>query len=362
MKQSIVAIDARSIGKDHTGDTTYWTGLVRGLASLNSDLTYLLFSNAPAPVWIPQTANFRWIELHSQSDRWWSLFRFPLTARRLGARVIHTQYNLSPLVTHGGVTTIHDVSFYHEPDWFRPRDRLLLQRFVPPSARRASRVLTVSEFSKREIHAHISGLADEKVVVAPNACPDEIQPIERDLAKSHVRDHLAVNEPYILTVGTRWPRKNFALALSAADRLPPTLQHRLVVTGKPGWGDEGSSSRATPVGFVDSATLSALYSAADVFLAPAKYEGFGITLLEAFRCGCPVLASANGAHEEVAGGAAQIEPSWDPDAWAQRIERMLASGQDSKDKLRDAGIAREREFTWERTAKIVEQEYRALLA
>ncbi len=358
MKPPLIAIDARSIGQDHTGDTTYWTGLVRGLARLDSDLRYLLFSNAEKPPTIPDSDRISWIQLPSHNSRWWSLFRFPLTARRMGARIIHTQYNLSPLVAHGGVTTVHDVSFFHQPEWFQPRDRVLLQRFVPPSARRAERVITVSEFSKREIHKYISGLGD-KVVVAPNACDESIHAVPMPEARGRVKDALGLDGPYMLTVGTRWPRKNLALALRAMDELPDSMPQKLVLTGKAGWGDEHPSPRAIVSGFVDNELLCALYSAADLFLAPAHYEGFGITLLEAFMCGCPVLANANGAHEEVAAGAARIEPG-EPAVWAGAMQEIIADGP-GRAALIEKGTKRLGAFSWDRTATIVEQAYREVL-
>lgn len=359
MISPIVAIDARSVGRAHTGDATYWTGLIRGWMKFDSDLRYLLFSNAPKPEWIPESDLFRWIELHSRSDRWWSLVRFPLAARRMGARIIHVQYNLSPLVAKGGVTTIHDVSFYHEPEWFKPRDRVLLQRFVPPSARRAGRVITVSEFSKQEIAKYISGVVD-KTRVVHNACPDEIRPMERSAAQSLVRERLELESPYLLTVGTRWPRKNLNLAIQAAEHLPASLPHRLAVTGKAGWGDEASGSRVLTTGYVDSDLLSALYSGADLYLAPARYEGFGITLLEAFRAGCPVLASDIPAHREVAGDAAVYAADDDREAWTHAAAELLGD-EPRRQKLIEAGRVRESHFTWEQAARATEAVYRELL-
>lgn len=348
------------MGQDHTGDTTYWTGLIRGLMALDSDLRYLLFSNAPQPPEIPDHDRFRWIQLESHSNRWWSLFRFPLTARRMGARILHTQYNLSPLITHGGVTTIHDVSFYHDPTWFKPKDRVLLQRFVPASARRAQKVMTVSEFSRREILKYISGL-DGKVEVVYNAGNEAIHRVNRDEARQRVASILGIEDPYLLTVGTRWPRKNLNLALRAADQLPQGLPHRLVLTGKAGWGDEVPSARAVTTGFVDEELLSALYTAADAYLAPALYEGFGITLLEAFHCGCPVVASANGAHEEVAGDAALIEPSWEPENWANSVGKLLTDSSKLQ-QMREAGLERASRFSWRDSAKEAERVYREVLA
>ncbi|MEQ1934889.1 MAG: glycosyltransferase family 1 protein, partial [Fimbriimonadaceae bacterium] len=272
MPKKIVALDARLIGKDNTGDTSYWTGLVRGLAALDSDLHFLLFSNAPKPSEVPDNPRFQWIEMQSSRSRWWSLLRFPLAARRMRAKALHVQYNLSPLVPHGGITTVHDVSFYADPDWFRPQDRLVLQRFVPPSCRRADKVITVSEFSKGEISKHISGL-DGKIVVTHNACGDDVQKMSRDYAISLIEQELGHTGPFCLAVGTRWPRKNLQLAMDAMGLLPDSVPHKLLLTGKSGWGEEELNNRVVPAGYVTRPLLNALYSAADAYLAPAHYEG-----------------------------------------------------------------------------------------
>lgn len=360
MNRPIVALDARLIGRQSTGDTSYWTGLVQGLMLQDSDTEYLLFSNAPRPQEIPDHPRFHWICVQSRRNRWWSMLRFPLAARRRKASVIHVQYNLSPLVSHGGITTVHDLSFYADPTWFKPQDRLLLQRFVPPSCRRADRVLTVSEFSKGEIKRWI-GVGD-KVVVTPNACGPLVARVDPDQAREKIKDELGLEGPFMLTVGTRWPRKNMRLAIEAADRLRPDLPHRLIVTGKAGWGDENAGDRTHFTGFVAQDQLNALYSAADLYLAPALYEGFGITLLEAYRCGCPVLASPADAHKEIAGNAALIAPSFNPDDWARQIEGLLTGDSSKLLAMRQLGFKQEERFTWKASAAITEGVYREVAA
>lgn len=359
MEQPIVAIDARLAGGTSTGDSTYWTGLLHGLASQDHGLRFLLVSNKPKPAEIPDSPAFQWICLPARSSRWWSLATFPLAARRLGAKAIHTQYNLSPLAGRIGLTTIHDVSFFIGPEWFKPRDRMLLQRFVPASARRAARVLTVSETSRHDVEKFIPA-ARGKVRVSPLAPGLGIQAMERETAQQLVSSELGIQTPFLLTVGTRWPRKNMDLALRAAERLGDALPHRLVVTGKAGWGEEALGSRGIATGFVTDRQLSALYSASDLYLAPSHYEGFGITLLEAFSCRCPVLCSPGGAQAEVAGEAAAIEASKDPEIWAARIREML--GDSSKlESLRGAGEARSRQFTWKGMASLVCAAYREVI-
>jgi glycosyltransferase involved in cell wall biosynthesis len=355
MSLPFVALDARLVGRESTGDSTYWGGLLEGLAQVEPGIEFLLFSNGPRPPGIPESEKFRWIELKARTSRWWSLVRFPLAARKAGARAIHTQYNLSPLCGSRGITTIHDVSFFIGPEWFRRKDLALLRRFVPASARRAAKVVTVSETSRSEIERFIPA-AKGKIVVALNGPNPRIAPMERAEAGELVRRTVGVAEPYFLTVGTRWPRKNMALAVRACELLPSEMPHRLLITGKPGWGEERLGGRALAAGYVDEPTLSALYSAADLYLAPSRHEGFGIPLLEAFVCGCPVVCSSGGALPEVAGDAALVLPDWEPESWARAIS-ALAMDSSKLDAMRERGYARAKEFSWRRSADAHTQAY-----
>jgi len=282
----------------------------------------------------------------------------PLAARRLAARAFHTQYTLSPLAP-GGITTIHDVSFLIGPEWFRPRDRFLLSRLVPGSARRAKRVITVSETSKRDI-VRLLGVPEEKVVVTWNGVDERFRPVPLEEALARLRQY-GVAPPYILTVGTRWPRKNMALAIEAAERLPAAVPHRLVVTGKRGWGMEewesGSRRRVQFTGYVADEDMPALYSAADLYLCPSHYEGFGLPVVEAMACGTPVFSSAGGALPEVVGEAGILEGRLDPAIWANRIASLL---QDSSmlARMRERGLQRAKQFTWEAAAERTLEVYR----
>jgi glycosyltransferase involved in cell wall biosynthesis len=349
----IIALDVRTVGNRKTGDTTYWTGLLHGLSRIGGDCRYLLYSNAPRPAEIPDCERFQFIQLPSSNERWWSLVAFPLAARRAGANLIHTQYNLSPLAK-SGVTTIHDVSFFVGPEWFKPKDRILLTRFVPKSARRAKRVITVSEASKRDITKYIAGVED-KISVTPEAGGMGIKKVDNpDIRR------LGIERPFLLTVGTRWPRKNMKLAIDAVEKLSPSLPHRLAVTGHPAWDETAVGGRSFATGYLSDEDLSTLYSSASLYLAPSWYEGFGLTLVEAFSCGCPVLCSSGGSHPEVAGDAAEVETTWDAEHWAHTIESML---QDSSklESMRRKGEERARSFSWDTTAKLTEAAYREAL-
>lgn len=350
----LAAIDARLLSTHNTGDTSYWRGLVGGLFALAPDANLLLVSNTPAPASVPQAWKDAWLTVPG-SSRWWSLVRFPLVARQLRAGAVHTQYNVSPLVRNG-VTTVHDVSFLIGPEWFQPRDRFLLRTQVPASMKRARRVITVSETSKREISRFVPSVSG-KVVVTPNALGDNVRPLDPSAARAQVKEELGLEGPFILTLGTRWPRKNMKLAIESCAQLPTHLPHKLVVAGKAGWGDLPRNDRTLFPGYVSDELLSALYSAADLYLCPSFHEGFGIPLLEAFACGCPVLCSPGGALPEVAGHAAEVAPNFEPKTWANLTESLLTDS-GKLEAMRQAGRVRVRDFSWSETARLTEQVYR----
>lgn len=293
------------------------------------------------------------------NNRLWSLWRLPQAAKKAGARLVHTQYFVSPFFSCPVVTTVHDVSFLIDPSWFRPKDRALLSATINGSSRRATRIITVSETSKRDIE-RLLPVSRGKVAWAHLAADPALRPTSRELARERATEILGFSLPYILTVGTRWPRKNMELAVDASSRLPQDIPHRLVVTGKAGWGDQALGMRGHSTGYLDVRDLAAIYCAADLYLAPSHYEGFGIPLVEAFVCGCPVLCSAGGSLPEVAGNAGLVERSWDAADWAKTITRLL-SDSSTLEGMRERGFVRAQEFSWQQTALKTLQVYRDAL-
>lgn len=355
-----VAIDARLVHSTQTGDRAYWDGLLHGLRKVAApDVAITLFFDAdPGP--IIRTGPWKCAVVPARSSRWWSIVQFPLAAHRAGAEVVHTQYSLSPLVRRGGITTIHDVSFYIGPEWFRPRDRVLLRTTLPGTVRRAARVITVSETSRQEIE-HYLPIARGKVRVTPNALPTWFRPLPRDQALPLVAQHLGLTPPYALTVGTRWPRKNLDLAVQAVLGLPEADPLRLAITGKSGWGDEAQHPRVVRTGYVDDELIGALYAGADLYLAPSRHEGFGIPLLEAWASDCPVVCSSGGALPEVAGDAAMIVPGWTPAEWTATLTALRREPA-KLDVMRAAGHRRGALYSWASTARGTLDAYREAAA
>jgi alpha-1,3-rhamnosyl/mannosyltransferase len=277
-------------------------------------------------------------------------FRFRCERGGLG-RQVFTQYNLSPLA-RAGITTIHDVSFFVGPEWFSSRDRVLLQKFVPSSARRAEAVITVSETSRQDILRFIPDIGD-KLYVSLLAASPEFRPFDRQHSLETLQ-RLGVSEPFMLTAGTRWARKNIELAIEACERLPDSISHRLVAAGH---AEPARSNRTIQLGWVEHADLVTLFGRAALYLCPSRYEGFGLPIVEAFAAGAPVIASAGGALREIAGGAAVIVESFDPSAWMEAIRTVLTDSSNLS-AMRERGFRRAQDFSWKQTALRTLEAYR----
>lgn len=347
-----VAVDARLIGGTNTGDSTYWTCFLQSLIENHSDVELVCISNQEKPKNVPYLQNIHWLTTAAKSSRWWSMVKFPLLARKTGAHVLHGQYGISPLAKNG-ISTVHDVSFMVNPSWFSKRDEVLLRTGVQLTAKTAKRLITVSDTSKDEIDRYFP-TASLKTRVAHNACPPWINPTE----PSQIIRNLGIKSDYVLTVGTNWARKNMKLALDATAAIAKDMNLKLVVTGKQG-GDM-QADHVISTGYVDTETLSALYSGTKLYIAPSLHEGFGITLLEAMRCGSPVLCGPGGAMPEVAGTAGFVMPDYDPATWQVAISKLLRDPSKLSE-LKAKGFEREKEFTWARSAKAHYDVYRELL-
>jgi alpha-1,3-rhamnosyl/mannosyltransferase len=142
--------------------------------------------------------------------------------------------------------------------------------------------------------------------------------------------------------------------------LPAGVPRRLVVAGKAGWGEEGAKGDTVYTGFVSDQELTALYQCASLYLAPSRHEGFGIPLLEAWACGCPVVCSSGGALPEVAGDAAMVMESWEAKDWATAIAALLADSS-KLEGFRQRGRERLNRFSWKDTAEKTVAVYREVI-
>jgi glycosyltransferase involved in cell wall biosynthesis len=234
------------------------------------------------------------------------------------------------------------------------RDRTIFRATVPRSARRAARVLAVSEKTKRDL-IELYGLPGQKIVVTPNGIDPAFSPDGPSLD----------GDPYALFVGALQPRKDPQAAIEALALLGDG-DLRLVLAG-PDKGGRAEAERAASRnglqgrvdfrGHVPQQELAALYRGAACLVFPSRYEGFGLPVLEAMASGTPVVATTAGAVPEVAGDAAILVAPGDPAALADGVREALAK----REQLVAAGLERARQFTWVETARRTLAVYRELL-
>jgi glycosyltransferase involved in cell wall biosynthesis len=325
-----IGIDVAPLVQDRAGTARYVRGLLGELERLPGlELRRLSFGGpSRASALVRDTA--------------WYLGLLPLQARRAGADVLHcTTFRAPPRSPMPTIVTVHDLAIVRYPEFFTAWTRLYGRTALLSVIRAADRVIAVSEFTKREV-IELADVAEERVRVVPNAASDVF-----------TADGAAEAGDYVLAVGTLEPRKNLARLASAAERLGAELR----VVGARGWGGvEVGGNGVRWLGYVPDEELARLYRGAAVFAYPSLYEGFGIPVLEAMRCGAPVVTSAGTVMEEIVDGAAELVDPLDPASIAAGIERA----QSRREELAAAGLERAKRYTWAAAAEATAAVYREL--
>jgi glycosyltransferase involved in cell wall biosynthesis len=237
-----------------------------------------------------------------------------------------------------------------------------LQWTVRRTVRRAARVLTGSTFSRASILKVYGDLDEDQVVVVPNAAAPEFRPVSPEAATAAARERFGIRAPFVLSVGDLQPRKNQVGLIRAFARLVrscPQLNHELVLAGKETWFAErvrtaaresGVADRIRFCGFVSDPDLLQLYNAADLFVFPSFYEGFGLPVLEAMACGCAVACSNTSALPEVVDGAAILFDPYAVDEIARALSDLLRDGE-LRTRMARLGTQRAAHFSWQKTAE-----------
>jgi len=256
--------------------------------------------------------------------------------------------------------TVHDCTTKLFPQWHGWANRLLHHRRLRWIHRHAKRVLIDAEATRAD-SARVMGLPPDRFDVVPLArgTPD-VTP------HPQVRAELGIGaEPFLLFVGTLEPRKNLVRLVEAFLRTPHAATTKLVLAGRWGWHggelrqalDAAPPGRVVVTGGVGAGSLAGLYREARAFAYPSLYEGFGLPVLEAMAAGVPVITSGGGTLAEIAGGAARLVDASSVESIRQGLDEVLSSEELRKD-LRAKGEVRERQFTWQRTARLTVDAWR----
>ncbi|HXI22661.1 MAG TPA: glycosyltransferase family 1 protein [Pyrinomonadaceae bacterium] len=365
-----IAIDAHSVGSQLAGNETYAVNLIEALAEVDQANQYTLYVTRQSA--IDQFAN-RWPNFKvKRTVPHTPLVRIPVTLsaelRRNPVDVLHVQYTAPPLAPCPVVATIHDLSFEHLPETFNRRSRAQLRLTVRRTARKAAQILTLSEFSRRDIVDTYS-IAPDRVSVTPAAAPSHFKPIEDETELRKIQEHYGIARDYILSVSSIQPRKNLIRLIEAYSCLrglrPEGKLPQLVLVGKRGWLDDETFRAAQRhsanndiafTGYVAETDLPALYSGATCFVYPSFFEGFGLPILEAMQCGAPVIAGNRTSIPEVVGQAGLLFDPFDTNSLVQALTRVLDDSE-FRAALRMQGLERARQFDWKQTARMTLQAY-----
>lgn len=369
-----VGIDISPITATRTGVGNYCYYLLKSMAALAPEIQFAGFSSGSARVQLgplKDRVTHRHIPLPTRAlYALWAALGSPKVDTFLGGVDVYhaTNYVLAPTKRARRVVTIHDLSFLIVPELCSPKIRRIFARGIRGFAHEADAILVYSQSTKNDL-VRLLDADPATITVAPIAVDEQFGPIPREQAVAQLAQLYDLRPPFILFVGTLEPRKNVPTVLRAFARLAKEIPHQLVLVGGVGWNAEpifktieelNLNSRVTHVGFVPTYEhLPLFYSAADAFVFPSHYEGFGLPVLEAMACGCPVVTANNSSLPEVAGDAALYAAADDVDGLAQAIRKVLTDLSLSQ-RLRTRGIDRARTFSWRRCAETTLALYRSL--
>jgi len=287
----------------------------------------------------------------------WEHAALPLAARRDRLDLFHGTMNVLPrFLPCPSVVTIHDLAFLRWPQQVPARRYRYLSTAVRAASKRAAHIITVSEATKADA-VELLGIDPGRITVAHLGVDSRFHPPSEEDLLLFMTDQ-ATDAPYILAVGNLEPRKNLPGLLRAFAQLAPDVPHKLVLVGAEAWltGEIHATldrlrlgGRVRMTGFVSDDDLPLWYGAADLFVFPSLYEGFGLPVVEAMACGVPVVTSNVSSLPEVAGDAAVLVDPRDVDAIADGLCRVLTDADLSR-RLRQSGRERAARFTWEETA------------
>jgi glycosyltransferase involved in cell wall biosynthesis len=379
-KPATIAIDYTPAYEQGGGIGRLVRDLVTALSQYDTETAYRLFVSGAAKSDLPPTpgANFQWKPTRI-SPKWlariWQRARIPLPVETFVGKVdlYHATDFVLPhtLSATRKVVTVHDMSFVRVPDAASPRLKVYLDVVMPRSVQKADHVIADSQATKDDL-INLYSTSSDKITVLLSGINSRYKSINDVNCLMTMRSKYNIPQtPYLFTVGTVQPRKNYSRVIRALK----ILRERgydlcFVIAGGKGWleGEMYQTIRATGmadyvhlIGFVDEEDLPALYSDAVCVVFPSLYEGFGFPVLEGMACGTPIVTSNVSSLPEVAGDAALLVDPLDVEAITHAIQRILDDSE-LRQTLIQRGFEQIKHFTWEKSAQNLVQIYKNVLA
>lgn len=356
-----IGLDAHTLGSRVGGNETFIRNLVSSLSSVDVKNEYFVYaySNEFVDGLINGVQNFQFKNLKPKNPFIRIPFSLPQKMIEDRLDLFLLQYAAPPICPAPYVLVVHDISYERYPEFFNKAELTRLRLLTPLSLRNASHVVTCSEFTKEDMIRHYR-LSPKKISVIYYGKNEKYKLIKDTAALQATREKYDLLKPYILYVGNIQPRKNLNRLLLAFKDLKDRerIPHNLVIVGNKAWlysdvfkliKDSNLTNEIIVTGYVPEEELPLLYNAAELFVYPSIFEGFGFPVLEAMACGVPVVTSNSSSLPEVAGdGALLINPLSVSDM-AQAMHKILTDT-NLREELKEKGLRQAERFTWNKTA------------
>lgn len=362
-----IGIDARLVFYNRAGIGQYIIQLIEALASLEpKDDTFVLLQSRKDKSSIIHSNGFErkslWTPSHNRFEQ--PALSFEISG--LGLDLLHSPDFIPPFRRNcKSVITIHDLAFLLYPH-FLTKESARYYGQIDQAWRKTDHIIAVSEATKQD-SINMLGVPEKKITVIHEATNSIYRPVPEEEARRVAKEKYKLDKNFILFVSTIEPRKNLPGLLQAYRRLRDEYKREeiLVLAGSKGWLWEevydtveklNLKKQVAFLGRVPSADLVYLYNAADLFVHPSFYEGFGLTPLEAMNCGTPVIVSNTSALPEVVGDAALMIDPHDIDGLTVAMWRALTE-QELRQNLIEKGFKRAQKFSWQEAAKKTREVY-----
>jgi glycosyltransferase involved in cell wall biosynthesis len=363
-----VGIIADRLNRTLTGVGTYVYHLVREL-SKTEDISLITYQDLSLPFDVPTVIMNPFGVFSNHSLYLWHLYVNGALHRTTEFDIIHSPENAAFItsVTCKKVVTIHDLILYLFPHYAGLLHRVRCRMLLPWTVKTADGIIAVSQSTKRDLVTRV-GVPEQKITVIYPGVGPEFSPCNPNTVKE-IREKYHLNHPFILYTGTLAPHKNVSTLVTSFRRLKDSgMPHSLVLTGIRGWRYHSVLETVRRLhlekdvvftGYIPYEDLPGMYSAADLYVYPSLYEGFGLPVVEAMACGCPVIASNVSSLPEVVGDAGVlITPT--VDELATSMQEVLRD-ESLRDELSRKGLERASRFTWEKTAAETKKVYEELV-
>jgi len=362
-----IGIDARVLSNQRTGIGTYLINILRCIEKLDTDNEFFLYSN-------------REIVLPFVNPRWTKRIGTGIIAK-LGTPWLNTSgrsqmirdkidvfWGAQQVLPIGlkirKVVTVCDFVWHYYPQTMSKYNLFIHRLFAKKAIINANAILCISENTANDLKILVPN--SNPVYVTPCAANTDFKPYGKDESRKYINNKYQFSEKYILSVGTVEPRKNIVSLIKAFKILKDKhrIDSKLVIAGCRGWKTSDllseyrklnfNSNEIVFLGFVSDDDMPKLYSGAEIFVFPSLYEGFGLPVLEAMSCGCPVITSNVSSLPEVVGNAGISIDTNNEKILAYKMDALL-NDSNKRTQLSVRGLERTKLFSWERSAKLTLQ-------